>query len=217
MAGKKARPYQDRVLAKDLSFERALHRWPKWLKSVANGRTTLQAPQARSSVVDMLNVARRALAEIKFPPCLLLEVYWLCCVFVDYETADGIYYFDKLVLPDWFPSQWSDKGCRFDFKGKRIYPPQVWDEADRKFWFEKTPAICYAHLTPEQKAAQYRDYCARWESDFEISWGVLVLPHDHEVRKYIKKGRPEEMWPDGAWWNDALTHNPNLSSSGHRC
>lgn len=172
MAGTGTHSHQDRALRKNLSSERALHRWDKWLYSIANGREVLRSRYPHPSLEEMMSAAKEALTEMKFPPCVLLEVYWLCCVFADYE-ADGFFYFDNLVLPDWFPSCWSDgHGMTFDFEGKRIYPPEIWDEADRKFWLKRSRF--------------------KYDRDF-----ILVLPSDHAVRKYIKRGRPTTTGADG--------------------
>ena len=113
-------------------------------------------------------------------------LYRLCCVFADYRTRYG-FKFEKLVLPDWFPFPSGFKWDKFgfgrdktpDFKGKRIYPPEVWNEADRKFWFAREPVLrC---LSPKDRAARFQNYPDR---DFK-----MVLAADHLVRKYIKRGR----------------------------
>lgn len=182
-AHKRSTGHHDRTLRKALVFERALHCWDRWLHSVAYGRKVLRFQQSHPSLEEMMNIAKKALTEMKFPSCTLLEVYWLCCVFADYQTVGG-FKFDKLVLPDWFPSPFRrDAAGTLDFKGKRIYPPVVWDEADRKFWFERDPVIY--NLPPEKSREMYENYPYYPERDF-----ILVLTADHAVRKYIKRGRP---------------------------
>jgi hypothetical protein len=176
----------DRALRKNLRFERALHGWPRWLDSIANGRKVLRFRQSHPSFEDMVSIAKKALKEMDFPSHTLLEVYWLCCVFADYETADG-FKFDKIVLPDWFPSSFEDTcGCTILFKGERMYPPEIWDEADRKFWFERNPVSFYLPYLPSEKRTEaYENYPYCQDGHF-----ILVLPADHPVRKFVRIGRP---------------------------
>lgn len=168
-------------------FERTLHCWDRWLDSLANGRKIPRFQHLPPSLEEMRDVAKNMLAELDFPACTIFKLYWLCCVFANYRTAYG-FKFDKLVLPDWFsfPSEfkWDKFGFNsdkdLDFKGKRIYPPEVWNEADRKFWFDRNPVLqC---LSPKDRTVRFQNYPDR---DF-----ILVLPADHPVRKYVKKGRP---------------------------
>jgi hypothetical protein len=147
-------------MRKALVFERALHCWDKWRDSVARGRKVLPFRQSPPSLEEVRNVAKKALVEMGFPSCTVFGLYWLCCVFADYEVVGG-YKFDKLVLPDWFPFpsgfKWDKFGFSWDknldFKGKRIYPPEVWDEADRRFWFARDPVLRY--LSPKERAARF--------------------------------------------------------------
>ena len=149
-----------------------------------------------------MSTAKKALAEMKFPSCTLLEVYWVCCVFADYKTESG-FNFDKLVLPDWFPSPFRRDAFRtLDFKGKRIYPPQVWDEADVKFWFERDPAVrtLSTQIIDMDGTVHSRDSSAikaKIFENFPDKDFILVLPADHEVCKYIKRGRPITTQADG--------------------
>jgi hypothetical protein len=147
----------------------------------------------------MINIAKKALAEMKFPSCTLLEVYWLCCVFVDYK-AEGVFMFDKLVLPEWFPSPFRIDGFRTpNFKAKRIYPPQVWDEADVKFWFERDPAVRALSgqvVDDIDGTVHYEDTSAIKEKILQNYLNndfILVLPADHPVREYIERGRPNKV------------------------
>lgn len=150
----------------------------------------------------MMNVAKKALAEMEFPSCTLLEVYWVCCVFADYKTESG-FNFDKLVLPEWFPSPFRRDGFRtLDFKGKRIYPPQVWDEADVKFWSEKDPAVraLSSQIIDIDGTVRREDTSATRAKILEGYLNndfILVLLAGHPVRKYIKRGRPIKTKRDG--------------------
>jgi hypothetical protein len=67
------------------TFERALHLWPKWLESIEKGRGLLRCGPSYPPLEEMRDVAARTLAELGFPKCTLFELYWLCCVFSDYE------------------------------------------------------------------------------------------------------------------------------------
>lgn len=179
--------HDDRVIRKALVFERALHRWDRWLKSIAGGREVLRFPQGHPPLEHMRNVAKKALTDLGFPSCTVFELYWLCCVFADYKMERS-FKFDKLVLPDWFPFPFGfEQEMEPDFKNKRIYPPEVWNESDRKFWFAKNPLLrC---LSPKDRAAHFQNYPKR---DF-----ILVLPVDHPVRKHIDRWRPTPTMADG--------------------
>jgi len=92
------------------------------------------------------------------------------------------------VLPDWFPFPFGLKSeVAHVFKGRRIYPPEVWDEADRKFWFERDPIARIS--SPDRRAECFENFPNRDS--------ILILPSDHPVRKLIKKGRPISPMPDG--------------------
>jgi len=199
---KRSTGHHDRTLRKALVFEGALHCWDSWLDSVAHGRKALGSQQSHPPLEEMMNVARKTLTEMKFPSCTLLEVYWFCCVFADYQTANG-FKFDKLILPDWLSSLFRRDAYRtLDFKGKRIYPPQVWDEADVEFWFERDPSVrCLpTHIIDLNGIVPCRDSSTikatilkkYLNNDF-----ILVLTADNAVRKYIKRGRPITTRADG--------------------
>ena len=77
-----------------------------------------------------------------------------------------------------------------NFKGKRVYPPDIWNEADRKFWFERNLVTRY--LPPKKRAKAYENFPYYPDGNC-----ILVLPTDHPVRKYIKTGRPIMTKADG--------------------
>lgn len=185
---KKAKKASEKAVVKRAkNFERALHLWDKWLDSIANGRKVLRFQQSQPSLEEMRSVAQKALAELGFPPCTFFELYWLCCVFCDYETKGG-FTFEKLVLPDWFPLPFGFAVRSLDFKGRRIYPPRVWAEANVQFWRERDPVVRF--LPPEMRdehlEALYpdKDWC-------------ILLPKDHPVQQFVKKGRPITTMPSG--------------------
>ncbi len=187
MKRKRTASYQPLVKRKALVFEQALHRWQPWLDSIIQGRKLLRFIESHPPLQEMRNTAKKALDELAFPPCTFFELYWLCCIFADYEAKD-CFKFDKLVLPDWFPFPFGFRmDGNLDFKGKRIYPPEVWDEADVKFWQESNPLT---RITGKPSGG----YC---DKDFTI----VLLP-DHPVRKFIKPGRPIKVDKYGQTWLD---------------
>ncbi len=169
-----------KVVRNAMMFERVLHRWEPWLESVAKGRKVIRGSGVPTpSLTQLKSAAKKALTNLGFPPCALFELYWLCCVYATYETAIG-FKFDKLVLPTWFPFPFGFKeDDHLDFKGKRIYPPEVWDEADRLFWFKRQPLLPKSRKEWERRFAEFPD------TDY-----VMLLPPDHSVRKLFKRGRP---------------------------
>jgi len=81
-------------------------------------------------------------------------------------------------MPDWFPLQF---GHPYEWaatcRGKRIYPPRVWDQRDVCFW-------------------------GKGRKDYEQIWGPwpefdIVLPAQHPVRQFVKRGRPPKKMPNG--------------------
>jgi hypothetical protein len=165
-----------------LSFERALHRWDKWLNSIELGRKLLCTRSEHPSLEMMKNAAQRALSDMGFSQCAIFELYWLCCVFTDYGNIKEDFEFEKLIVPDWFPLPFGfQRESEYQFKRDiRVYPPEVWTEAERKFFFEKELVI--RSLPLRQRVREFASYPDR---DFTI-----VLPADHPVRKHFKKGRP---------------------------
>ncbi len=170
-----------RVTGRALAFERALHCWDKWLDSIDDGQLILRLSQGHPSLEHMRNTAQKALIKLEFPLCAIFELYWLCCVLTDYKTILG-FKFETLILPDWFPLPIGIEDVMdLNFKGKRIIPPEIWYEADKKFWFDRDPMIqC---LPPKNKAARFQNYPE--DRDF-----ILVVPDDHPVRNFVKTGRP---------------------------
>lgn len=164
----------------DKAFERALHSWPLWLNSITSGRKLLRYRQSRPTLAEMRDVSKKKLAGLGFPICTLFELYWLCCVFADYQTG-GCFKFDNLFLPSWFPLPFGFRDEQYyDFRGKRIYPPEIWSEADRRFWFARNPV--FRALPPKKRAERYKDF-----PDNEFAF---VLSDAHPIHKYVKKGRP---------------------------
>lgn len=138
-------------------------------------------------------MAGKALTELRFPECALLELYWLSCVLADYDTQSG-FNFRKLTLPDWFPLPFGFKHEEMidkqflDLKGGRIRLPVVWNEVDKLFWFQRD---IFAQLCPpEQREQCFQEY--PWNRDF-----VLVLPSDHPIHKFVGWGRPRKALPNG--------------------
>lgn len=175
---------------KPKSLEFALQRWDKWNNSINKGRKILSVPGKHPALVKMRKVAQEFLTEMEFPACPLMELYWLCCIFSHYDRKctkkDGIYDFEMLVLPDWFPFpfgfNWEEhiNKNKFNFQG-RIYPPEVWGEKKREFEFSKSPI---AGLRPHEEWKNYYE-------GFPDTNFFMVLGKDHPIHKYVRKGRPD--------------------------
>jgi hypothetical protein len=196
---------------KSVTFERALHRWDKWLKSIAYGRRVLSRGEQHPSLEDMRSLASKVLAELGFPPCTILELYWLCCVLTDYRIAgsETSFRFGRLVLPDWFPFPFGFKNEEgFDFRGKRIYPPEVWSDDDRIFWAKRdqiiqvinTPVAGCRGVYPSgnrrlSEIGKQGDYFI--PNDFPDTDWVIVLSSAHPVHTLVSNGRPSKLSQDG--------------------
>jgi len=136
----------------------------------------------------MRNTAQQKLEQLAFPFCTIFELYWLCCVFSDYETEGG-FYFEKLVLPDWFPFPHGFKHHDdFDLRGKRIYPPEVWNEAKVSLMRERNTSADYLR---EPNRSHFLEEMVP-DKDF-----VIVLPSDHPVHQFVSRGRPTKTTADG--------------------
>jgi ribosomal protein S14 len=185
---------------KQATFERALHQWPPWLDSIAKGRQILRLREPRPSLEEMREVAKQFLAtRLDFPECTAFELYWLCCVFADYDSKSD-FRFDSLVLPGWFPLPFGfrrEEDLAIDLKVERIKPPTVWNEADRMFWFIREPLtqIC----PPEKRLELFKKFP---EHDF-----VVVLPSNHPMRDFVSYGRPRNAPPHA---EISLPHEPLL-------
>lgn len=170
------------------TFERALHRWPKWLKSIDHGREVLAGKQAHPSLGEMKNAAEDALSALGFPSCTLFKLYWLCCVFCDYGK-ERLFDFNKLILPNWFPLPFGfqmESGLML--AGKRIYPPEVWSKADLDWQIE---------IYPSRRYGASHDDAVKALSDRMVDWAIL-LPSDHPIHKFVDRGRPQKKMPHGA-------------------
>jgi hypothetical protein len=221
----------DNLAVKPETFERALHRWDRWLESIGRGRELLRSSGSHSSLEEMRELASRTLADLGFPGCTVFELYWLCCVFSDYEECVGNYdswgfKFEKIILPDWFPLPFGFKAePTLNFGGKRIYPPEVWDEADLRFWMDplRNP-LTRALMTPVASSCKPLSYTRRLKTgrrkrgqksqeyvlspvyatetvkfspeDYYDKDFIIVLSRDHPIHQ-LSKGRPTKIRPDG--------------------
>jgi hypothetical protein len=165
---------------KQKSFERALHNWEPWLKSIVYARKLFPGTRPHPALSKMKDTAWETLAKLGFPECTLMQCYWLACVFSDYDTENG-FRFEELKLPGWFPLPFGFRDEEFinkkflDLKGGRIQPPVVWDEADLKFWRERYPLSRATGAVPQYVL----------NTDF-----MMVLSPLHPVRQYVSRGRP---------------------------
>jgi len=173
-----------------LVFEKALHSWKPWLDSILVGRKVLRIMTSIPSLGEMRHIANQSLKKMGFPACTLFELYWLTCVFSDYDIHyknGGGFKFDLLLPPPWFPFPFGfEEDEHLVFKGKRIYPPEVWSEADVKF--HRKIAVTMRAKEPDRTQYLKRNVPNREE--------VLVLPSSHPVRRYMR-GRPVKPSVDG--------------------
>lgn len=169
------------------SFERALHKWEPWLNSIKSARKEFSSSDLHPPLEEMRSAAKKALKELQFPECTLLEVYWLCCVFSDYDTETG-FKFEELKLPDWFPLPYGFKDEErlnkqvLDLKGGRIKPPIIWDEADVNFWQMSDPIF--------QITGDIPDYIVNTDL-------MVILQKDHPIHQYVSNGRPRKTSSNG--------------------
>ena len=187
MSHKNKTNHQNIVRRKALVFERTLHSWELWIDSIIEGRKVLRDVSSYPSLQEMRAAASKTLNELNFNQCTLFELYWLCCVFSDYDTLYG-FKFEKLILPDWFPlpfgfedEEYIDKKS-LNLNGGRICPPQVLNEAEVKFWRGNNP-LARATGWPVE-SIPHKDW-------------VIVLSPDHPVRQHVKHGRPCKSLPNG--------------------
>lgn len=182
---------QSKDVRKALSFERTLHRWKSWLASIQEGRSTLTSSNFKPSLEEMETTSTKALLHLEFPKSTNMELYWLCCVLVDYQEKGG-YRFENLVLPEWFPREYTYTPGTYNFRGHRIYPPVLWDEDDHEFWFMRDPFTRME--SREQRAESFPKFPNRY--------GAIVLNPEHPVRKYMRRGRPSGSTKDGITYLD---------------
>jgi hypothetical protein len=164
--------------------EIALHRWDKWQNVIREGRQVLHVNE---DLDTLRGFARKQLEILELPACAILELYFLCCVFSNYQKGQR-FYFDRIKVPDWLPLpfglEW-EKGNLL--RGKRVYPPTVWSEEDVKFFRRSYGAG--SHLSPYDPET------------------CIVLPISHSVRRFVPRGRPAKKTRDGMTW---LQMKPNL-------
>lgn len=180
--------YVEEIIGKARGFERVLHRSDQWLDSITEGGKILAASKSHPALKELRGAAKQALTELWFPPCTIFELYWLCCVFSDYETEKG-FYFEKLTLPDWFPFPHGFEHCDWlDLRGKRIYPPEIWNEAKVRLKRERNT---FAHYLQEPDRSHFLE-----EMVPDRDW-IIVLPPDHPIRQLFRSGRPIKTTQDG--------------------
>lgn len=187
---RRRRPPQhlEEIIGKARGFERVLHRFDQWLDSIGEGRRILVASKSHPSLKGLRDAAKNALTKLRFPPCTIFEIYWLCCMFSDYETEKG-FYFEKLTLPDWFPFSHGFKHYDWlDLRGKRIYPPEIWNEAKVQLKRERNT---FAHYLREPERSHFLEEMVP-DRDF-----VIVLPPDHPIRQIFRSGRPIKTKQNG--------------------
>jgi hypothetical protein len=151
------------------NFEIALHRWDEWEKTIKEGRKVLHVTDKMEGLQSWVF---DKLATLALPRCPFLELYCICCIFSDYDEGQR-FYFDRITVPDWLPLKFVKLGADKiqDLHGKRIYPPEVWSDSDFAFW--------------------QRSQNAMFDSDT-----CIVIPKNHPVRLFMRRGRPLKITPD---------------------
>lgn len=99
-------------MIKAISFERALHQWEPWLRAIADARL-----QSHLDSDTWWAYVKAIMRKLRFPSKPLLCLYFLSCVFSQYEI-NGAYCFENIRLP----SILFDKFDRFN---ERI-APAIW-------------------------------------------------------------------------------------------
>lgn len=168
-------------------IERALRKWQLWINSVVAGKKAIRSSGREPTLLELKNLAQKAVCELKFPQNVPLEVYWLCCVLVNYHV-NGVFYFEKLIMPDWVMFGQSSYVEGLDFRKKRILPPMVWREVDFEFWTSNHSF--FLHSSPSE-----RETAKGWFP--ETQWAIVVSLN-HPLRNIIKPGRPLKSILDGS-------------------
>lgn len=170
-----------KLIGKACVFERALHQFDSWLDSIALGRKSLSTYKPFPPLNVMREIAEKSLAELSFTHCTIFEIYWLSCVFSNYETKEG-FNFSKIILPDWFPFPHGFKHCDWlDLRKKRIYPPETWTDAKVQFMRERNTRVHYL------RESDIKPYLERMVPDTDFT---IVLSPNHPIRQLFKRGRP---------------------------
>ena len=86
------------------------------------------------AVLDLKKTAREELKSLVFPNSLWLQLYWICCIYSEYNF-DYHESFEKIVIPEQLPMPFEPSMGQYLLEGgMRIYPPAVWDEKDAIFY-----------------------------------------------------------------------------------
>lgn len=139
-------------MIKASNFERVLHQWEPWLRAVKDARL-----QSYLDSDAWWGYAKAVMRKLRFPSKSLLCLYFLSCVFSQYEI-NGTYCFEDIELPSILFDKFDSFNTRiagaiwrfiyvFDFlrvrpiricpdlmgMRERPLPPAVWNEHDVKF------------------------------------------------------------------------------------
>jgi hypothetical protein len=188
------------------TFERALDSWDPWLKSITDGRKVLQSSSRHPSLEEMRLLARTTLTELGFSPCNMFELYWLCCIYSDYDTEyvakrHKDFRFERLVLPEWFPLPFGfhhEALHLVDFKGKRILPCEVWTEDDLKWQIRQRMQVYPPHFVGREGTVPVdrRGLAEKGVAEYLADWAIVIAA-DHLIHKFVKRGRPTKPIADG--------------------
>jgi hypothetical protein len=180
-------------LIKARNFERVLHQWEPWLRAVKDARL-----ESHLDSDAWWAYAETIMRRLSFPSKPLLCLYFLSCVFSQYEI-NGTYCFDRIQLPsllfdkfDLFNTKIAPAISRFvyahdflrirpirlcpDLMGmrERPLPPALWNKDDVEFALQWE-----SHLVDNPYEGLRKYY-----SPF-----FLVLPLDHAIVEIATKGK----------------------------
>jgi hypothetical protein len=109
-----------------LTVERALFRWQKWRNSIID-YWVKHSNELNGSFSPAESEVCQELMELGLPDLDILEIYWICCVFSDFNL-DYPVTFEKIITPEGLQIHGHEIK-----PGNRAYPPCVIDEGDLKF------------------------------------------------------------------------------------
>lgn len=183
----------EKFLVKASSLERALHQWEPWLRAVKDARL-----QSHLNSDAWWTYTKTIMRRLRFPSKPLLRLYFLSCVFSQYEI-NGTYCFANIRLPsvlfdkfDSFNTRIAPAIWRFvnvhdflkirpirlcpDLMGmrERPLPPALWNDGDVKL------ALQWESHYMDNPYEGLRKYYSQF---------FMVLALDHTILEIARKGK----------------------------
>jgi len=161
-------------MIKNVTVERALHRWEPWLNAVEEARTRLKDSDAETC----WSYAGTALGALGLPAKWLLRLYFLSCVFSSYKHGDT-YVFGEINLPlkqEWKAGFLYDSSVRQpDASSFRPLPPAIMTKKDA----EHLLSYCRNfHILNKSSAEAFRKIYAPY---------LMMLRREHPLRYVASK------------------------------